>query len=94
MRRSPHQRQHGHLYAVCGSLHEPGKPGLKFFVACETGMAWTYAKRALSFAKLTNDGDDEGALFLDRLPSQSEAEMIRRYLPCNRLAIRRRLQPT
>jgi hypothetical protein len=29
---------------------------------------WNRAKRALSFAELTNDGDDEGALILDRLP--------------------------
>jgi hypothetical protein len=44
------------------------------YVSCETKMGWTYAKKALGFAKLTNDGDDEGALFLDRLPTKSEAE--------------------
>ena len=71
--------KHGHIYAVCGSLDEPGKPGFMAYLSCETGMAWTYAKKALSFAKVMNDGDDEGALFLDRLPSKSEAEMIRRY---------------
>src|SRR5271157_1366981 len=36
--------------------------------------AGSYAKKALSFAKLTNDGDEEGAFFLDRLPSKAEAE--------------------
>jgi hypothetical protein len=71
--------KHGHIYAVCGSLPEPGKPGFMAYVCCETGMAWTYAKKALSFAQLTNDGDDEGVLFLGRLPLKSEAEMIRRY---------------
>jgi hypothetical protein len=44
-----------------------------------TSQGWTYAKRALAFAKLTNDGDDEGSLFLDRMPSKAEAEAIRRY---------------
>jgi hypothetical protein len=33
----------------------------------------------LPFAKLTSDGDDEGAVFLDRIPSKSEAEAIRSY---------------
>ena len=44
-----------------------------------TSQGSTYAKRALTFAKLTNDGDDEGSFFLARLPSKAEAEAIRRY---------------
>ena len=44
-----------------------------------TSQGWKYAKRALTFAKLTNDGDDEGSFFLARLPSKAEAEAIRRY---------------
>src|SRR5271166_3830045 len=60
----------GHIYAVSGS-------GFMAHVSCETARGWTYAKKALSFAKLTNDGDDEGALFLDRLPSKPEAEALR-----------------
>ena len=67
--------KHGHIYAVCG----PKRPGLMIYVNCETGMGWTYAKRALAFARLMNDGDDEGAVFLDRMPSKSEADTIRRY---------------
>ena len=69
----------GHIYAVCGTLDEPKKLGFMIYVICATGTGWTYAKKALSFAKLTNDGDDEGVVFLDRLPSKSEAETIRRY---------------
>ena len=69
----------GHIYAVCAAAAGPKKPGFQFFVSCETKMGWTYAKKALAFAKLTNDGDDEGAVFLDRLPTRSEAEAIRSY---------------
>lgn len=45
-----------------------------------TARGWNSAKGALSFAALTNDGDDEGALFLDRLPNADEAELLRHYL--------------
>jgi hypothetical protein len=31
------------------------------------------------FAKLTNDGDDDGAVFLGRMPSKSEAAAVRSY---------------
>lgn len=37
------------------------------------------ARDALPFAKLTNDGDDEGAFFLSRMPSKAEAEGIRKW---------------
>jgi hypothetical protein len=46
----------------------------------ESSTRWTYAKRALGFAVLTQDGDGDGVLFLDRLPSKSEAETIRKTL--------------
>ncbi len=43
-------------------------------------MAWTYAKRALKFAgEPTNDGDEEGAFVMRRLPTLAEADVIRRY---------------
>jgi hypothetical protein len=67
----------GHIYAVPRSLDEPGKPGFMAYVSCETARGWTYAKKALSFAKVTNDGDHEGAFFLGRLPWKAEAEAIR-----------------
>ena len=55
--------------------------GVSFYlyVTCNSKLAWTYAKKALSFATLTQDGDDEGMLRLDRLPDPEEAELIRRY---------------
>jgi len=65
--------KHGHIYAVCGTLDEPKKPGFMIYVSCETLKGWTYAKRA------QNDGDEEGTVFLGRLPSKSEADAIRSY---------------
>src|SRR6185312_10766361 len=60
----------GYVYAVPG--------GFSIFVLTETARAWTYAQRALSFATLAQDGDTEGSLFLDRLPTNEEAKIIRR----------------
>jgi hypothetical protein len=81
--------KHGHIYAVLGSIEEPKRGGFMIYVLSETSdgqtfgrwtsQGWTYAKRALTFAKLVNDGDEEGAFFLSRLPSKAEAEVIRRY---------------
>jgi hypothetical protein len=50
------------------------------FVTTDSARAWTAAKKALSFAKVWNDGDEEGSLILDRLPTPSEATLIRRYV--------------
>lgn len=33
----------------------------------------------MSFARVCNDGDDEGGFILDRLPISDEAETIRKY---------------
>jgi hypothetical protein len=72
---------HGHVYAVPGILGiEPARAGYQLFLDTESSTRWTYAKRALSFAILTNDGDGDGALFLDRLPTQTEALAIRKTL--------------
>jgi hypothetical protein len=62
----------GHVYAV--------PRGYQMFVMTETPRAWTAAKRALGFASICNDGDEEGALILDRLPTPAEAQVIRRYV--------------
>jgi hypothetical protein len=42
-----------------------------------TPRRWTSIKQALAFCKLTQDGDDEGILCLDRLPTKAAAEAIR-----------------
>jgi hypothetical protein len=62
-------------------VHETRKrAGFLIYVVTDSGTAWTYAKRALKFATVTQDGDEEGILWLDRLPTADEAKAIRRYL--------------
>jgi hypothetical protein len=46
----------------------------------EPAQGWNKAKRALAFARVSQDGDDEGILILDRLPTKTEAEAIRHHL--------------
>ena len=60
----------GHIYA-----HPEG-----FYLYCAPGSAraWGFAKKALAFCTLlTQDGDDEGFLRLERLPTPAEADVIR-----------------
>jgi hypothetical protein len=51
---------------------------------------WNNVKRQLIFAHLIQDGDDEGVLRLDRLPTEAEAGAIRDCLGIRR---RRHLSP-
>jgi hypothetical protein len=66
----------GYVYAVAG--------GFQLYVALSP-RAWGFARKALSFCRVTQDGDGEGMLFLDRLPAALEAEVIR-----DKLSIRKR----
>jgi hypothetical protein len=61
----------GHIYAVPG--------GFQMFIATQSKRAWGFAKGALASATVTIDGDDEGMLFMDRLPTVEEAAAIRDY---------------
>jgi hypothetical protein len=71
----------GHIYAIPGTLDRPHTPGFQIYIGCESVREWSYAKKALApFTDPTNDGDEEGMLFLDHLPSPNEAEIIRRYV--------------
>jgi hypothetical protein len=63
-----------------GKQSSTASAGSMLYVVTESAMAWTYAKRALRFAVVTQDGDEEGILWLDRLPTVEEAKAIRRYL--------------
>ena len=62
----------GHIYAVPG--------GYQLCVMGWAGLGWGNAKRAMNFAKATQDGDTEGCLFMARLPTKAEAEVIRHYI--------------
>jgi hypothetical protein len=51
------------------------------YCRCRSSKAWAFAKRRLAgFARVTQDGDDEGCLKLDRLPTADEAATIRDLL--------------
>jgi hypothetical protein len=62
----------GHIYAA--------PEGFMLVIMGWSANNWNKAKRALAFARLSQDGDDEGILILDRLPAKTEAEAIRHYL--------------
>lgn len=78
----------GHIYAIPGTLQRRGVvPGFQIFMGCDnpgeelTVRQWSAIKSAMKpFTDITNDGDSEGAFFLDRLPTSAEAEIIRRYV--------------
>jgi hypothetical protein len=45
-----------------------------------SARGWESAKKRLGFGKVTQDGDCEGSIVLDRLPSKAEASEIRDIL--------------
>jgi hypothetical protein len=51
--------------------------GYLIYVATESARDWRRIKRHLAFAKVTQDGDTEGCIRLDRLPVKAEAELLR-----------------
>lgn len=67
----------GHIYA------EP--EGFYIFHDAGSKRGWANAKWEMRFCKVTQDGDDEGFLFLDHLPDRQEAHVI-----LDRIGIRRR----
>jgi hypothetical protein len=86
--------KYGRIHAVPGMLSRKGAAGFQIYFrgADEDGeptstQAWTWAKKMLAFCEVTNDGDGEGMLFLDRLPTAAEAEVIR-----DKLGIRKRME--
>ena len=67
----------GHIYA----------DGSGFLIVVCTGgfiRLWANTKRKLDFCRVTQDGDDEGCLHLDHLPTPKEAELIRHALRSKR----------
>ena len=69
----------GHVYAVPGHMDQPKRPGFMLYAMAGSPKAWTFGKRALAFAKIVNDGDEEGVFVMHRLPTTVEAGLIRRY---------------
>jgi hypothetical protein len=77
------------LYGNDGHIYVDGD-GFLLVVSGRSARAWTWAKRRLSFCRVTQDGDDEGCLHLDRLPVADEADEIRDILGIRK---RRSLSP-
>jgi hypothetical protein len=50
----------------------------------QSARRWTNMKRRLAFCRITDDGDVEGCLRLDRLPTAAEAVLIREALGIKR----------
>jgi hypothetical protein len=83
----------GHIYAVpiapggLGWRGEPAITGYQLMIGCDfdnrrwsSARGWESAKKRLGFGKVTQDGDCEGSIILDRLPSKAEAAEIRDIL--------------
>jgi hypothetical protein len=67
-------------WAIIGKLGQVVADGRGFLLCVFTGEStrrWFNVKQRLSFCHLTQDGDDEGCLILDRLPTKTEAGLIR-----------------
>jgi hypothetical protein len=63
-----------------GTLHTWGDgKGWALYVSCNSGQHWTWVKK-LSFCTVSQEGDDEGVLKLDQLPTPEQADAIRSAL--------------
>jgi hypothetical protein len=69
----------GHIYAV--------PEGFQLMIDGESSRRWNFVKLRLSFSQIANDGDDEGTMFLGRLPAVAEARLIREALGIRRAAV-------
>jgi hypothetical protein len=58
----------GHVYAI---------PGGYRIIFLGSPRAWSFAKAAFDFATVTQDGDGEGVLRMERRPTPDEAIAIR-----------------
>jgi hypothetical protein len=65
--------------SAAASTRRSWSRGLPVLSRLRQRLAWTYAKRALKFAKVCNDRDEGGGFSMHRLPTKAEAETIRRY---------------
>jgi hypothetical protein len=70
-------------YAITGKFGHVYAAGDGFLLVVTTGEStrrWSNVKSRLAFCRVTQDGDDEGILRLDRLPTGPEATAIREAL--------------
>jgi hypothetical protein len=82
----------GHVYAMGDAFHLVAftdESDLEFD-APRSSRRWTFTKQRLGFARVVQDGDEEGILRLERLPTELEAVEIRDVLGIRK---RRHLSP-
>ena len=70
----------GRIYAVPSKASATGFAFQLVIGTSESIRRWTGVKRRLAFCQLSQDGDDEGTMILNRLPTEPEAELIREAL--------------
>ena len=88
LRRDPHrdesQKGDYSIQGKCGHIYIDGEGFLLCFTAKDerdkSPRRWTSIKRRLEFCRITQDGDDEGSLHLDQLPTPVQAGLIRQAL--------------
>jgi hypothetical protein len=76
----------------CGDWAIKGKRGIIYadangFLIVSAGNSvrrWANTKKRLAFCRVTQDGDDEGCLRIDHLPTPAEADLIRDALGIKR----------
>jgi hypothetical protein len=78
------------IFGKLGHIFIDGHGFLLYVTTGESPRRWFNVKQQLNFCRLTQDGDDEGALHLDRLPTKIEASAIRKALGIRK---RRHLPP-
>jgi len=65
----------GHIY----TWGDAGHAKWLLYVRCSSKGQWSRNRRALTaFGRCTQDGDDEGIVMFDHLPTPDEAKLIRR----------------
>jgi hypothetical protein len=63
-----------------GTIYQDGNGYLLCVTTGESARRWVFIKKRLAFCRVTQDGDDEGCLHVDRVPAPHEAEAIREAL--------------
>jgi hypothetical protein len=77
------------IFGKLGHIYVDGRGFLLYVTTGDSARRWFNVKQRLNFCRLTQDGDDEGCLHLDRLPTKTEASAIREAL-----GIRKRRHPS
>jgi hypothetical protein len=75
--RDSNERGDWAIIGKAGHVYADGAGFLLYVATDDSPRRWGFLKKRLSFCRVTQDGDDEGCLRLDRLPAAGEAGLIR-----------------